>query len=139
MSSIDDLKKQAEAYSKRYGDINLHWTPLWDIQTDFDKTWTNNERPGCYAIFDGDMNLLYIGKADKMGSRLGSHFRKDHTDPSGKKGVLCKPEQWKGEPKYVLTVAVDKNYEASSLEEFLIQEVKPLENIKGNKNGIGEC
>ncbi|WP_227421945.1 GIY-YIG nuclease family protein [Pacificispira spongiicola] len=112
--------------------MNLRWSEPWDIQCNFDQTWPNNGRPGCYAIFDRDLKLLYIGKTINFGKRLGEHFKVDPTDPTRKRGLPKTTEAWSPKAHYVLTVALDHAYEAPSLEEYLIEKLQPC----GNRMGI---
>jgi len=61
------------------------------------------------------MELLYIGKADNLGTRLSSYFR------YGGEGQCETKDDWgEGEPCFLITVPVGEKFEASSLEEFLI-------------------
>ncbi|NMM46571.1 GIY-YIG nuclease family protein [Rhodospirillaceae bacterium KN72] len=133
MATMEDVQNIANEYAVRYGNMNMHWSDPWDIQCNFDQTWPNNGRPGCYAIFDHDLELIYIGKTNNLGKRLGDYFKVDPTDPTRKRGVPKIPEAWGAEPNFVLTVALDNAYEAPSLEEYLIEKFQPLGNTIGIK------
>lgn len=133
MATIDNVKAFASEYAARYGNVALHWSGLWDIKCCFDQTWPNNGRPGCYAIFDRNRELIYVGKTNNLGKRLGDYFKTDPSDPTRKRGVPKAPEAWVPEPYFVLTVALAHAYEAPSLEAFLIEQLRPV----GNKAGVG--
>ncbi len=84
-------------------------------------TYPNSERAGVYLMFDEEMVLLYVGKASMgscIGSRLGSYF----AYASDRETCRLKHEWKKGQPRYVITVAVpdDSPFEAPALEEYLI-------------------
>lgn len=132
MATIDDVRSCINEYAARYGNINLYWSEPWNIQCNFDQTWPNNGRPGCYAIFDCSFNLIYIGKAKNLGKRLGDYFKVDPDDPTRKRGVPKIKDAWKPDPNFVLTVGLDNAYEAPSLEEYLIEKLQP----RGNRIGI---
>jgi len=80
------------------------------------KSWRNTEESnkiGCYAIYDEDENLLYIGMSTKnIGDRLRIFFRAS-TQSS---------EHWRNESPSSLVeiIEVSEAWEAPSLEEFLV-------------------
>ena len=79
-------------------------------------------KPGCYAVFSQNGDLLYIGKASNtnmIGDRL-VRFRY--------KGV-----SWANPPALVRLITVGEAFEAPSLEEFLINRLQP----SYNKHGLG--
>lgn len=88
------------------------------------KTWPNADRPGVYLIFSKELELLYIGKAAVIGSRLGVYFQYDHDGLRGCKVV----HDWSVPPALVVTVALGEAFEAPSLEEYLITELNPPDN-----------
>jgi len=90
-------------------------------------TWPHNESPGVYLIFGADMKLLYVGKATRIGSRLGAYFQYEKDT----RGCRIAHATWKTRPMFVVTVALEKAFEANALEAYLIAELQPPENIQG--------
>ena len=95
--------------------------------------WPYNDRAGVYAFLDENLEVLYIGKSsmnNSLGSRLGKYVRYN----SQKRCELNNHNLWKGEPRYVVTIAVPdtSRFEAASLEEYLISHIQTTD----NKNGI---
>jgi hypothetical protein len=79
------------------------------------------------------LNVLYVGKASMsniLAARLSSYFGYG-------KEKTCRVfhDNWKNKPRFVITVAVPDNliFEAPSLEEFLIRELKPGDNMVGRQ------
>ena len=93
-------------------------------------TWPNSGEPGVYLVFDTAMNLLYVGKASMsngIGARLNGHFGYA-TD--GTRG--CAPRgTWSAPPAYVVAIGVPHSFEAPALEEYLILELQPPDNVRG--------
>lgn len=86
--------------------------------------WATPEsaKPGCYAAYGSEGELLYVGKASwraSVGGRLASH---DHREPRA---------EWRRLAAYVQIVTVSEAFEAPSLEEFLIRELRPRHNAIG--------
>jgi excinuclease ABC subunit C len=77
--------------------------------------------PGVYQFFDGEGQILYVGKAKDLRNRVGSYFTKGHTD--GKTAALVR--------KIVdlRTIVVPTEFEALLLENSLIKEHQPRYNI----------
>jgi len=97
--------------------------------------WPSSGRPGVYIIFGADHQILYIGRADVLGVRLGNYFA-----PVAGRGSACrvKSSDWGGDdPAFVGTVAVTHRFEASSFEEFLIEKLQPRTNSRGKATGRG--
>ena len=92
--------------------------PSFDADT-FLKTLTH--RPGVYRMFGGDGDILYVGKAKNLRSRVGSYFRKSATD--GKTmALVARIEQ----VEYTVTAS---ETEALLLEQSLIKELRPPYNV----------
>ena len=73
--------------------------------------------------------LIYVGKASMgncLWNRLGAYF-------GGRDECRVKHDAWKRPPQFVVTVAVPKSstWEAPALEEFLIQRLDPIDNVRG--------
>ena len=99
----------------------MHW----------DQQWPNSDHAGVYLIFDKNGKLLYVGKAWALGHRLASYFQ--YRQPRGEGNACEIVHAWTPPgPMYIATVAVpdDSKFEAASLEEYLINELKPSENVR---------
>ncbi|WP_318505578.1 hypothetical protein [Photobacterium leiognathi] len=107
-----------EAYSFN-GNVkinNIYIKNIWP------ESWEIGNTKGIYAIFHHE-ELLYIGKASQqpIGKRLSAHFQhsedKSYAIPTG---------VWSKDPTHFVAWGVpdDSFFEASSLEEFLIHNLK---------------
>lgn len=94
--------------------------------------WLENTIPdanhqGVYVFYDEDESLLYVGKASwnsTVGARIASNFRRDPETV-----IKTLPNHnWTQSPRYVQTVRVPISFEAPSLEEYLITELRPVDN-----------
>jgi hypothetical protein len=87
-----------------------------------------SERAGAYIVLDAHARVLYVGKADNFGRRLGGYFAyaSDRT-------CKVKHKTWSEQPRYVVMVAVPTSspFEAGALEGFLIDSLRPPDNILG--------
>lgn len=92
--------------------------------------WPDVDSAGVYLLFDTNFNLLYVGKTSlrqTFGSRFYDWFRRDkHTG-----GCRVIGEWSRKTPAYVATIAVQLPFEAPSLEEYLIHELRPSDNSVG--------
>jgi hypothetical protein len=82
-------------------------------------------KSGCYVFYSQSGEVLYIGKASltaSMGSRLASHDRAIPRSP------------WREQAAFVQFVSVAEPFEAPSLEEFLIEKLRPIGNIRGGRS-----
>ena len=136
MSEFALLKKAAGAYARRYG-VKLKFGKPYDLKIDWKETWPDNAKSGCYGVFDKNKSLLYVGKADHFGKRLGKHFRYDKRKQQG----VARESGWTRQPRYVLTMVVIHKWEAPSLEAYLITSMekhlvkqgRSLDNVRGKK------
>ena len=138
MATLENIQSKIESYSKKYrreglepiqpGDVyslnkyisitgvtpKLYWPDSWPL----------SNRRGIYAIFSHEQ-VLYIGKASQqpMGNRLSSYFK---TGEEKHICVIAPGHTWSKPPTHVATWAVPDHmfFEASALEEFLINEFK---------------
>lgn len=125
------LESKVAEYCNRYciSPVFKISEPL-DVERDLTAQYPNSDSAGCYAIYTASDELLYIGKASNkhvMGFRLGAiwHLNADKTAyiPRG---------DWGGKkPQIIRTIPVREPYEAPSLEEFLIRELRPPCNTIG--------
>jgi len=151
MSSLKNVKTSLEKYHNNYRNERLEkfvLSGLYDLFPDENKQrdeevthgwykqkadkWPNYELPGIYFIFDAKLELLYIGKAsnnNNIGKRLQKYFK------YGKNRECEIIDTWGDKkPRYVATLGFSSEvgFQASSLEEFLINDLKPVENKVGN-------
>ena len=131
MREIEKVQGCVSDYHKNYRNPALEplsVNRLYDLQGEWLKNdIPDTERPGVYVFYDEDKNLLYIGKASwnsTVGARIASYFKKNpetaiETLPS---------HNWTRDPKYVQTIPVERAFEASSLEEYLITTLRPVDN-----------
>jgi hypothetical protein len=83
-------------------------------------------KAGCYALYSGAGELLYIGKASNSKSVESRLVRSRYN-----------PVTWDPAPAFVQIVEVSEPFEAPSLEEFLITELQPRFNDRGIKLRTG--
>ncbi len=102
----------------------------FQIKHKWPECWPNVEKGGVYMFIDVTGNVLYIGKTNKFGRRLGNYCMYNET-----KGCKLKQDTWKGQPRFVITVAVPDStwFEAYSLEAYLIDNIPTSDNVMGNK------
>ena len=82
-------------------------------------------KSGCYFIYTSDGELMYVGKSSQekgitIGHRLWDHCRKY-------------PAVWSIQPAYIKILNVEQDFEACSLEEFLIKKLHPRLNQTANR------
>lgn len=124
MVDLTDFKEAVNEYAELYHLSLRVLDPPFDIIEDWYSNWPNDADAGVYGVFDEQMALLYIGKANKIGNRLGQHFGRDESG----KGGTTKQSGWSKAPRYIATVSVIETWEASSLEEYLIKTLQPPDN-----------
>ena len=87
--------------------------------------WPFGNFPGCYVFYCEQMGLIYIGKAsnsNNIGDRVGSYFRsRGLPAPEAK-------HKWPRPLYFVQAIKVREAFEAPSLEEFLVRDLKPIGN-----------
>jgi len=79
-------------------------------------------RPGVYLYKDADGNVLYVGKANNLRSRVRSYFSEERL-ADAKTGTLV------AEARDIQFIQVDNNKEALALENNLIKQYKPRFNV----------
>jgi excinuclease UvrABC nuclease subunit len=121
----------------------LDWSGLYDLFPDaplagavaadakWPATWPHGARCGVYFILDQNLGVRYVGKASHqlaIGGRLRNYFV---SGPQQSCAVVH--TNWSAPPRFVVTVAVpvDAPFEASSLEEYLIDVLQPPDNTLG--------
>ncbi len=131
MSDPDRLQEKVAEYCNCY-----HINPVFkiserfDIERDLTAYYPNSNSAGCYAVYTGSGELLYIGKASNkhvMGFRLGNIWKLN----ADKTAYITKKDWGDKTPQIIQTIPVNEPYEASSLEEFLILKLQPPCNTIG--------
>jgi len=143
--SLERLTRKVEQYDNTFRNPNLSKlellgpyclfpddeTPIADASIRWDQEWPNSRRAGVYIIFSKDGTLLYVGKAWFIGRRLADYFRNELPLTKDRKCRVLH-DGWTSTPMYVVTVAApkDSRFEAAGLEEYLITELKPCDNLR---------
>ena len=88
-------------------------------------------KPGSYQFFDGHGNIIYVGKAKNLRSRVNSYF-------GNKKTMAVRTQRMMEEATHLEWIQVRNELEALMLEFTLIKEHKPRFNVdlKDNKSYI---
>ncbi len=135
---FQDVQQRVEAYVRQYK-ISKPTSPeeLISIGRLFEnkEPWPYADNQGVYCIFSADEFLLYVGKASMsgtIGSRLGCHFWKARENPTLYEFDGTE-EAWGGKPDKLFVYVVEHKWEAPSLEEYLIEKLKPSGNVRGVK------
>ena len=86
-------------------------------------------KPGSYQFFDGQGNIIYVGKAKNLRSRVNSYF-------GNKKTMAVRTQRMMEEATHLEWIQVRNELEALMLEFTLIKEHKPRFNVdlKDNKS-----
>ncbi len=119
---LDELNKEFPQPN-----LTLEMTDVYDLQKDWNKSYPGVGSPGVYFFADENRKTRYIGKSSsELGKRLGDYWK----DDNGK--AVPRNDKSKG-IRYITTITVseDRAFEASSIEEWLIQKIKPSRNKLG--------
>jgi GIY-YIG catalytic domain len=104
---------------------------VYDLARDRLRQYPNCGKAGCYFFFDASGWLIYVGVSGDLGYRLGQYFHLNEERTM----LVPKPNYiWRRQPRYLQTVATRNEYEAPSLEAYLIdklQSLGTLENTRG--------
>ena len=95
-------------------------------QLTWEHPWPFGDRAGVYLIYSEAFELLYVGKAQHLGSRLYTYFRAGDA-------CVVQHEFWPQRPRFVINIAVpaDMPFEAPALEAYLIRALQPVCNVSG--------
>jgi hypothetical protein len=134
MSKLPDTTKAHDAvaqYCRRYCiSPAFEMSPIYDLTAENWRTpipFTLNQ--SCYFFYAEDGSLLYVGKASFGADLAGRVSRYFTTRPT------FRPVHtgWSKPPRCLQTLKVHEAHEAPSLEEYLIQELRPFDNKIGNR------
>ena len=128
---FQDVQLALDKLNKEFPRPNLmlKMTDVYDLEKDWNEYYRGVGLPGVYFFADENRKTQYIGKSSSdLGKRLGDYWK----DGNGK--AVPKNDKSKG-VRYIATITVpeDRAFEASSIEEWLIREIKPKP--PGNKLG----
>jgi hypothetical protein len=141
--NIEKVIEFIEKYTLDFRNPNLkefEKSPFYDLFPDENTSneflkWPNeyyhNGRFGVYLILDDVFDVIYVGKANNIGKRLGSYFKYNKQN----KTCLIRHDSWKKKPKYIFSIAVENEtwFECLSLEEYLIWNIQPIDNKRSKK------
>ncbi|MBT3917401.1 MAG: GIY-YIG nuclease family protein [Rhodospirillaceae bacterium] len=130
-ATVRKVRKLINDYSVKYNIQNFETSSLYDVKKDWLKPWKHAADQGVYAIFGPSKLLLYVGKASlrsSLGKRLVTYFK---NSSDGLRGEQRKHHTWSEDPQFILTIRVNKPWEAPSLEEYLINKLQPKDNTNG--------
>lgn len=84
-------------------------------------------RAGVYLILDESGEIIYVGQSLSFGYRFYQYF----LDKNGT--CVVRSQNWTKVPAAIVAIAApdDKKYERLSLEEYLIERLSPVDNIRG--------
>jgi hypothetical protein len=124
--SVEKSKEWTRKYCDRYKLTNCKFSAVHPAVNKSDRDAIRRKpegfRSGCYFIYSGTGILLYVGKSSRpeisTGSRINSRFSAD----------------WNAEIAFVQIFEVENDYEACSLEDFLIKMLKPKHNKPQEKS-----
>ncbi|WP_116964520.1 excinuclease ABC subunit UvrC [Fastidiosibacter lacustris] len=97
---------------------------MFKTQQDFDlSSFLKNltPYPGVYRMYDGEGNLLYVGKAKNLHKRVNSYFNRGAKD--------LKTQTLAAQVNFIDITVTPSDYEAFLLESALIKKHKPKYNI----------
>lgn len=130
--SLHDVELAIAEFNREFprpkvGAVTLS-SPFFIIDDFAVASFPNAAAAGVYFVFDRDDNLLYIGKADGLGARLGSHFGWNADRTSGR----VKNAKLNG-AHAVRTIGLpeESRFEAAAIEAFLIWRLDPGLNVIG--------
>ncbi len=105
----------------------------YDLENDWPKAYPNVKSAGVYILLDSNNSLLYVGKTS-CDSSFGKRFNQYFMYGEDKKYKV--KNKYYAEVKKILTIPLPSGheFEASAIEEFLIQKLNPrLNKIGRNK------
>jgi excinuclease UvrABC nuclease subunit len=133
MNDAGKVEARVKAYCDKYFIPQFELSDIIEIdslrQRKRNIAWPHGDDAGCYAMFGKEKELLYIGLARHLASRLNNWFRYHARDDDSLPWTSSAVGSWKTQPKFIRTIRVNHPYEAPSLEAFLIGALVPPENI----------
>ena len=131
--TLDEARSLVSAYNLKYNTefVLEEVYTLWpDKDGEYgikEYSWPGNQKAGVYLILDELDNIIYVGQSSSLGRRFYHYFK-------GSDGVCTYREgSWSATPKAIVAIVApdDARYERLSLEEYLIERLQPVDNIRG--------
>ena len=138
MPTAKNLVQETEKFFNHYWNISKEEPPFWSERWDFNSSIPNNEKRGCYALFNGQ-ELIYIGVGigksfgKYLGSGLGVRLKRYwKVNKDQNSDVKYMPTDDWLELTSLMTIGFEeKDYPlAAALEIYLINKLNPLRNSK---------
>lgn len=97
-----------------------------------DRQWPGNGHAGVYLVMTSDGEVIYVGQTLSFGYRFSQYFK----DENG--NCVVRSSSWSVTPASLVVIEVDddKKYERLSLEEYLIERLMPIDNIRGKLDAL---
>ena|ERR1700733_624249 len=113
-------------------DLVLRVSELYDVRKEYGTKFPNSDSPGVYALVaDDEIEVLRIGMAQTLGSRLASYFNWADRE----QGRARTRDLTYNDVQYLVTIPVPVNraFEVPSIEAFLLmrfRDPKPRLNVR---------
>lgn len=134
MAKIEDVDKLLHEYNQKYNtqfkmSMKYALFPKED-EYGYTKSWPGNGSAGVYFLMSEDNHLIYVGQSKDLGQRFYQHFPPKE---NSSKSTCTFSENWSIKPYsiYVTTTPENAKWERLSLEEYLIQNLNPIDNKQG--------
>lgn len=126
---IQHLKAATEDFFNLYWPNSAESKPYWSEVWDFISERPNNVLRGCYAFFNANGSLVYIGCAvssNGLGGRLNDYIKKNRSSDTPK---YIMRDKWL-EVKGIRTLGLNEDHYhlAAALEIYLIKNLQPTRN-----------
>jgi excinuclease UvrABC nuclease subunit len=139
MASFEILKILTDKFFQRHWDIKSgHAIPIWKNEWSWKNSVPYHNKPGVYALFDANKNIVYIGLGASRGShgiarRLVAHVIK--RSPIKGHNYYAPKKIW-AEVSDIGAIGFPSEYSylALALEDYLIGELNPPRNRAKKKS-----
>lgn len=137
----DNLKRATNEFFKCYWNPDNGLPPDWLHHWDFNSEIPNNNKRGCYALFNKDKEIIYIGvgigksfghyHGSGLGDRLKRYWKVNKDGKADKKYKAR--DEWMDVTSIITIGFEEVHYPlAAALEIYLINELNPPRNSKHN-------
>lgn len=137
MITKENLQKETESFFNHYWNKINGTKPVWSEPWEFDGTIPNNDKRGCYALFNND-EVIYIGVGlgksfgTYHGSGLGDRLKRYWKVNKANTGKQYEPTDDWLEVTSIITIGfIEQHYPlAAALEIYLISKLIPARNLQ---------